>query len=95
PDGSQVAFDTGADTPSTVRISILDLRSLAVTTISKPGRYIPIFAGPHTVWAQEIKGCSGCGPVDATTHVYSIDTKTHAEQLLAIPWILDADVFYS
>jgi dipeptidyl aminopeptidase/acylaminoacyl peptidase len=94
PDGSQIAFDTGGDSPTKVRVRILDLRSLTVTTISKPGRYLPIFAGPHTVWAQEIKGCSGCGPVEATAHVYSIDTKTGAERLLAIPWILDAAVLY-
>ena len=94
PDGSQIAFDTGADSPAKVRVRVLDLRSLTVTTISKPGRYLPIFAGPRTVWAQEIHGCSGCGPVEATARVYAIDTKTGAERLLAIPWILDADVLY-
>jgi hypothetical protein len=51
PDGSLVAFDTGAESTQ-VRIRTLDLRALTVLTVSKPGRAYPIFAGPRTVWSR-------------------------------------------
>jgi hypothetical protein len=95
PDGSLVAFDTGADSAK-VRIKMLNLRTLTLLTISKPGRAHPIFAGPRTVWAQEITGCAlAClGSTRPAARVFSIDTHTLTERLLPIQSLEDVDVLY-
>jgi Tol biopolymer transport system component len=94
PDGSLVAFDTGAESTK-VRIRTLNLRALTLLTVSKPGRGYPIFAGPRTVWAQEIVACPACPrAAQPGTRVFAIDTGTLTERLLAIQSIQDADVLY-
>jgi len=95
PDGSQVAFDTGSESTK-VRIRVLNLRALTVATVSGPGRAYPVFAGPHTVWAQEIVPCpTTClGPTQPGTRVFSIDSRTLVERLLPIQSLQDVDVFY-
>jgi Tol biopolymer transport system component len=95
PDGSLIAFDTGPQSTK-VRIRVLNLRALTVLTVSKPGRAIPIFAGPRTVWAQEIVACSDACPRPGQlgTRVFTIDTRTLAERLLPIQSLQDVDVLY-
>ena len=94
PDGSQIAFDTGYYSTK-VRVKVLGLRALTVSTVSKPGRALPVFAGPDALWVQEIVACSGCdGPVKLGAHVFSINTKTLAEKQLPIQSLQDVDVFY-
>jgi Tol biopolymer transport system component len=95
PDGARVAFDTGPESVK-ARIKLLDLRALTLKTVSGPGRAYPIFAGPHTVWAQEIKACSTVclGSTEVGTRVFSIDTATLAERVLPIQSLADVDVFY-
>jgi hypothetical protein len=94
PDGSLVAFDTGAESTK-VRIRTLNLRALTLQTVSKPGRGYPIFAGPRTVWAQEIVACPACpSAAQPGTRVFAIDTSTLSERLLPIQSIQDADVLY-
>jgi Tol biopolymer transport system component len=95
PDGTQMAFDTGSGSAK-VRIRVLNLRALSVVTISGPGRAYPVFAGPRTVWAQEIVACPGTclGSTQPGTRVFSIDTHTLAERALPIQSLLDVDVFY-
>jgi Tol biopolymer transport system component len=95
PDGRFVAFDGGTYSTS-VRIKVLDLRTLTVATVSKAGRGYPVFAGPNTVWAQSISPCSGCdGPTKPDPRVFSIDTSSHAERALAIQSLIDVDVLYA
>jgi hypothetical protein len=95
PDGSQIAFDTGVESTK-VRVRVLNLRALTVQTVSGPGRAYPVFAGPRTVWAQEIVACPGTclGPTQAGARVFAIDTRTLAERLLPIQSLQDADVLY-
>ena len=94
-DGSQIAFDTGMESTK-VRVRVLNLRALTLQTISGPGRAYPVFAGPRTVWAQEIVACPGTclGPTQASTRVFSIDTRTLAERPLPIQSLQDVDVLY-
>jgi len=93
-DGKLIAFDSGTDSAN-VRIKVLDLRTLSVVSVSKPGRGVPIFAGPHTVWAESVSACSGCdGATQLDPSVFSIDTTTRAERLLAIQSLIDVDVLY-
>jgi Tol biopolymer transport system component len=95
PDGSLVAFDTGAESAK-VRTRLLNLRTLTLLTVSKPGRAYPIFAGPRTVWAQEITACPvAClGSTQPGARVFAIDTRTLVERLLPIQSLQDVDVFY-
>ena len=94
PDGSKIAFDSG-DFSTTVRVRVLDLRALTVVTVSKPGRARPVFAGPHSLWAQAVTPCPGAcdGPVFGA--VFLIDTVTKAERALPMQSLQDVDVFYS
>jgi Tol biopolymer transport system component len=95
PDGTQVAFDTGSESVK-VRIRVLNLRALTLVTVSGPGRAYPVFAGPHTVWAQEIVSCPATclGSTQPGTRVFTIDTHTLAERVLPIQSLQDADVLY-
>ena len=74
---------------------MLDLRALTVVTVSKPGRARPVFAGPHSLWAQAVIPCSDAcdGPVFGA--VFLIDTVTKAERALPMQSLQDVDVFYS
>jgi len=94
PDGSKIAFDSG-DFSTKVRVRVLDLRALTVVTVSKPGRARPVFAGPHSLWAQAVTPCPGAcdGPVFGA--VFLIDTVTKAERALPMQSLQDVDVFYS
>ena len=94
PDGSKIAFDSG-DFSTKARVRVLDLRALTVVTVSKPGRARPVFAGPHSLWAQAVIPCSDAcdGPVFGA--VFLIDTVTKAERALPMQSLQDVDVFYS
>ena len=94
-DGRNVAFDTGFESPA-VRVKLFDVRARTVKTLSKPGRAFPVFAGPNTVWAQEIKPCKGeCAlPTTNGNHVFAIDTRTGQERLLALQSLSQIDVLY-
>lgn len=94
-DGRSIAFDSGWESP-TVRIRIFDLRALTVQILSVAGRAFPVFAGPRTVWAQQVKKCSGACivPAELVARVFAIDTQTKAEKQLAITSLLDVDVLY-
>jgi hypothetical protein len=94
PDGAFIAFDTGSFSTKS-RVKVFDVRALTVRTISRPGRALPIVAGPKTVWAEEVLPCSdSCdGPTFGT--VFAIDTKSLAEKRLPVQSLQDADVLYS
>ncbi|MGZ4205265.1 MAG: hypothetical protein ACXVES_08415 [Actinomycetota bacterium] len=94
-DGRYVAFDTGWESPS-VRVRIFDLRGVTVQTLSVAGRAFPVFAGPRTVWAQQVTKCSGAclTPGQPVARVYAIDVQNKSERLLAITSIQDVDVLY-
>ena len=94
PDGTKVAFDSG-DSSTKVRVKVLDLRASTVTAVSKPGRALPVFVGPHSLWAQEVSACPGVCDGPTFGGVFLIDTVTKAEKLLPIQFLQDADVFYS
>jgi hypothetical protein len=94
-DSRFIAFDTGWQSAS-VRVRILDLNSLTLKTVSRSGRAFPVFAGPNTIWAQEVKACSdSCEtPVEFGDHVYAIDSRTGSERALALKSLQDVDVLY-
>ena len=71
------------------------LRAEIAATVSKPGRARPVFAGPHSLWAQAVTPCPGAcdGPVFGA--VFLIDTVTKAERALPMQSLQDVDVFYS
>jgi hypothetical protein len=93
PDGTFVAFDTGSFS-ARARIEVLDLRALTLRTVSKPGRVLPIAAGPSTIWAEQISACGGAceGPTLGT--VFAIDVRTMQERALPVQSLQDADVLY-
>jgi hypothetical protein len=94
PDGRFVAYDS--DSFSTkARVRILDLRTLTVKTISKPGRAFPIVAGPQTIWAEQVLPCADACDGPTLGAVFAIDTKTLAENQLPMQSLQDADVLYS
>ncbi len=93
PDGRFVAFDTGSFSTK-ARVKILDLRALTVKTISKPGRALPVVAGPQTIWAEQVLPCADACDGPTLGAVFLIDTKTLAEKQLPMQSLQDADVLY-
>jgi len=94
PDGSFVAFDTGSFSTKS-RVRLFDLRALTVKTISKPGRVLPIVAGPQTIWAEQLLPCADSCDGPTFGPVFAIDTKTLAEKQLTVQSLQDVDVLYS
>jgi hypothetical protein len=94
PDGRFVAFDTGSFSTK-ARVKIFDLSALTVKTISKPGRALPVVAGPQTVWAEQVQPCADTCDGPTLGAVFVIDTKTLAEKQLPMQSLQDVDVLYS
>lgn len=94
PDGTRIAFDTGSYSTK-ARVKVLDLRALTVTTISRPGRARPMFAGPTTLWVEAVVRCPDVCDGPTFGGVYSIDTRTKTERRLPVETLEDVDVFYS
>jgi len=93
PDGAFVAFDTGSFSTE-ARVKTFDLRAFTVKTISKPGRALPVVAGPQTVWAEQVLPCAGACDGPTLGAVFAIDTKTLVETKLPVQSLQDADVLY-
>jgi hypothetical protein len=95
PDGGRIAFDSGFESPG-VRVKLFDVRARTIKTISKPGRALPIFAGPTTIWAQQVKACQGVClvPAELGSQVYAIDLRTGKERVLALRSLMQIDVLY-
>lgn len=93
PDSTFVAFDTGSFSAK-ARVRILNLRALTLKTISKPGRALPIVAGPRQIWAEQVLPCPDACDGPTFGAVFVIDTQTLAEKRLPIQSLQDADVLY-
>ena len=95
PDGNIVSFDTG-DFSAKVRVRTLDLRSLTVRTVSIQGRGFPVFAGPASLWIQEIVPCPGaCDSPTLFGRVFQLNTTTGKESVLPMHSLLQVDVLYA
>jgi hypothetical protein len=94
-DGKLIAFDSGWESPSVV-VRLLTVATAKYDTVSAAGRAFPVFAGPHTIWAQQVRACKIClTPAEPIPHVVAIDTRNGKESVLAIQGLLDVDVYYA
>ena len=95
PDGRQIAFDSGLESPR-VQVKLFDVRARTVRTISKPGRALPVYAGANTIWVQVVEQCKGDCPLPTTLRniVYALDTRSGRERSLALQTLDQIDVLF-
>ena len=94
PDGSKIAFDSGYFSTN-VRVRVLDLRALTVVTVSKVGRAFPVFAGPTSLWVEEVIPCTEACDGPSVGRAYLLNTATKAERLLPMQSLAQVDVLYA
>lgn len=95
-DGRIIAYDTGASSLQ-VRVRSYDTRTGGSTDVSTAGFAYPLVADARTVWGQRVQKCEpDClTSIVPGPEVFAFDLVTHKSRKLAIPTLVDTDVYFA